>query len=101
MTPLLKKLLIALGIALVIFGAVFLSRQFGTDTSVSFDSTMPSEGGDVSTQSALVLANTQKINSLKIDQSFFTSQAFRSLVDNRVQLTPIPSGRENPFVSVQ
>ncbi len=48
-----------------------------------------------------LLTRIVKIESLHIDESFFSNKAFESLQDFSVPLIEEPSGRPNPFAPVQ
>jgi hypothetical protein len=56
-------------------------------------------GDGLSSGSAVgdILELSNKLNSITIDGSLFTSPVFQSLVDTSVPITPENSGRPNPF----
>lgn len=49
---------------------------------------------------AQVLGLLNQIQSLQIDDSFFTGAAYNSLQDYSVAVPPLPVGRENPFAPI-
>jgi len=97
MTPLLKKLLILLGILamILVFYVIASTGKTGVD-DVSYMS-----DSDLLIRSEKILENTRKIRALRIDQTLFTDSDFASLSDTRVSLPDIRTGRQNPFSPVQ
>lgn len=99
MSSLLKNLLIALGIALVLWlGYMFLMPSAKSDTALN---TSNSTSPNVAVESQQLLSTIQKLKTYNVDSTIFTDQRFVSLKDFRIPLTDEPSGRPNPFAPVQ
>ena len=96
MSNLLKNLLIALGLALILFIGYFLFMG-GDDTA----GTSGSEGVVFSAaarqKSQELFKTIQELKEYNVDASVLSSEKFRSLEDFRVELGSEPSGRPNPF----
>ena len=102
MSNLFKNLLISLGIALLLG---FIYFVFLKDEDI--------EGGTVdgvirvssiaSLEIERILADTQKINSYLVEEhsNILTDRRFVSLIDRRVDIPEVGTGRENPFSPVQ
>jgi len=97
MTPLLKNLLIALGLAV----ALWLGYQFFMSQE---EAALVSEGDFVATEASRntqeFLLRLQQLRDLEFDQSLFSDGRFRSLVDYRKDIVEEPVGRANPFAPV-
>ncbi len=96
MSPLLKNLIIALGTVLVL-GAVYFMMPQGEENPAGI-----SPESDAVRKSARILADTTKINQLKIGGTFFSDVRFLSLKELSIdaELTDVGTGRENPFEAV-
>lgn len=64
------------------------------ESSISKDSI--SSDDKINTDIAFI-STLESLNNLKIDSTFFTNKAFKSLKDNTVRLEPVNPGRLNPF----
>jgi hypothetical protein len=106
MSNILKNLLIALAISLILVFVYyfFIKDRLGQDEISTFDLQLPS---GMSNEAVLeierILADTQKINSYRIETNddVLTSTAFTSLVDRRINIQDVPTGRSNPFAPVE
>lgn len=90
MSNLLKNLIIALGIAVIVWlGYTFIIK---TDDVVpeGATTTVAGEGGDL-------LVDLKGLKSYNVDAKIFNDSSFTSLVDLRVDLGSQPTGRTNPF----
>ncbi len=47
-----------------------------------------------------IITLAEKMNSLRIDDSVFTSAVFLSLIDREIPIAPESQGRTNPFAAV-
>lgn len=102
MSNVLKNLLIALAITLVLVVVYYLFiRDRVGDETVS----VPPQGTAASAAIEIerIFADTQRINSYRIDEhdDILTDPRFTSLVDRRVEIREVPTGRNNPFAPVQ
>lgn len=101
MTDTLKNILIGLIIVVVLFAAykLLVSKKEEPKTSLTTSSTVGVESRDTFT--TMEAASTlQKIKSIEIDTSLFSGEVFKSLKDFRVEVLPVPVGRDNPFAPV-
>lgn len=95
MSNLLKNLLIALGLAILLFaGYVLFFRDDGSSAGIQVQGTFSEEAAR-ETQNLLATSNELKL--LDIDGRIFSDPLFVSLRDFRVDLGTEPSGRSNPF----
>lgn len=81
----------------VIIGAFFgYSYFFGGDQNngAALSVSTPSPESTVGRDLLIILANLQ---TLRLDDSVFRNPAFQALKNFRVELSPEPVGRENPF----
>ena len=91
-----KKNILILIIVVVCFGIVFiyLTRNNNTDNTSSLstdNSAVPSADAQY------VYTLLQRMSAVKLDDAIFASDAFKSLIDNTIVLTPQDTGRTNPF----
>jgi hypothetical protein len=98
MSPLLKNLVVALGITLVLWVAYSLlgSSDAGTvDVGVV--------NPELRFRSQQILSDTNTIDNYRMDTAVLSDRRFTSLTDTRVNLSAIPvgTGRTNPFAPVQ
>lgn len=102
MSPLLKNLLIALGITLVLWGAMRFYTGSSTDAVLLEDGTLSVDMNSAAVQkSQVILANTRKIDEYRMDTSIFTDVKFSSLLDTRIDLIDVGTGRQNPFAPLE
>lgn len=94
MSYLLKNLIIVLTITLVLGGGYYFiyggSDAEGTGTATVIDASLKQ-------QTDKILADTKRINEYKLDDSIFSDPRFTSLVNTRIELGQVPTGRPNPF----
>lgn len=96
MSPLLKNLLIALGITLTLsVGYLVVGRSATPDAPIGGGST----NQELMNRSQEILNNTNKIDGYHMDTSILQDVRFRSLANTRVDLNAlnVQSGRSNPF----
>lgn len=93
---LIKNLLIALVITMVLASAYYFlsSKNTGIEEFAATEIT-PS----VKQQTEKILLDTQRINELTLDDGIFSDIRFTSLINTRVSLREVPTGRSNPFES--
>lgn len=103
MSNILKNLLIALAITLVLVFVYyfFVKDRLGQDNGSSFEGNLP-VGTNAALEIERILADTQKINSYRIEANddILSSLPFTSLVDRRIDIQDVPTGRDNPFAPV-
>ncbi len=95
MSNLLKNLLIALGLAILLF--VGYTLFFKQDESLTGVETTGTFSAEAALETQKLLATTNELKLLNIDGSIFSDPLFASLRDFRVDLGTEPSGRPNPF----
>jgi hypothetical protein len=96
MNPLLKKILVGVGIAAVLFVLyrVFLVKEPEAPLSSETPSGLPAEqGGDL-------LSLLLELKSITLADAIFSDSAFQTLQDFTVKLAPEPIGRRNPFAPI-
>ncbi|MEN9405257.1 MAG: hypothetical protein RLY47_216 [Candidatus Parcubacteria bacterium] len=95
MNPLLKKILIAVGILLVVFVAyrMFFASEPEEPLSSETVSGLPVEDGDL-------LSLLLQLKSLKLSDELLADPTFVTLQDFTVELAPEPVGRRNPFAVI-
>ena len=99
MSNLLKNLLIALGLAILLFvGYTVVFKEDESLTGIESSGTFSVEA-ELETQRLLATSNELKL--LNIDGSLFSDPLFASLRDFRVELGTEPSGRPNPFSPIR
>jgi hypothetical protein len=99
MSNLLKNLLIALGLAIILFiGYVVFVKGDGESATISESGTLSKEA-ELETQR--LLATLNELKSLNVDGQILTDKLFLSLRDLRVDLGAEASGRQNPFAPVE
>ncbi len=97
MSNLLKNLLIALGLAIILFiGYITFVRDDGSDAMVS-ESLSP----EVRQETQQLLSTLQELKSINVEGRIFSDPLFLSLRDFRVELGTEPEGRSNPFAPLQ
>lgn len=101
MSNLLKNLLIALGLAIILFVGyvVFIKGDSSSDSGLITESS-PS-GTDLGLETQQLLASLNELKSLDIDGRIFSDPLFASFRDFRTELGTEPEGRSNPFAPVQ
>lgn len=106
MSNIVKNLLIAIAITLILVFVYyfFIKDRLGQDETTLFDDSLPvGTSNSAALEIERILADTQKINSYRIEANddVLTSTPFRSLVDRRIDIQDVPTGRPNPFAPVQ
>jgi|JI10StandDraft_1071094.scaffolds.fasta_scaffold26285_5 hypothetical protein len=97
MSNLLKNLLIALGLAIILFiGYITFVRDDGSDAMIS-ESLSP----EVRQETQQLLSTLQELKSINVEGRIFSDPLFLSLRDFRVELGTEPEGRSNPFAPLQ
>lgn len=101
MSNLLKNLLIALGLAVVLFvGYIVFVRNGSDDAGAALGVTGSySPEAEIETQS--LLATLNELKTYNVEGGIFSDPLFLSLKDFRVSLGSEPSGRLNPFAPVR
>ncbi len=99
MSNLLKNLLIALGLAIILFvGYVVFIKNGSTDSDTLVAGTFSEEAG-LESQQLLTTLNELKL--LNVEGRLFSDPLFLSLRDFRIELGTEPGGRSNPFAPVE
>lgn len=95
MNPLLKKILIALGVLVVVFAVyrIFFTTQPDVPLSSETVSGLPAEDGDL-------LSLLLQLKSITLSDELLTDSTFVTLQDFTVKLIPEPVGRRNPFAVI-
>lgn len=97
MSPLIKNVLFALGLAVLLY--LGYTIFFGADNEAVL-----SESGAISGQAAAetqeFLIRLQQLQAVKIDSTLFTDPRFEALEDFRQNPEEEASGRANPFIPV-
>jgi hypothetical protein len=95
MNPLLKKILIAVGILLVLFVAYrfFFAKEPEAPLSSEPASELPAEEGDL-------LSLLLQLKSLTLSDALLTDATYVTLQDFTEELAPEPVGRRNPFAAI-
>jgi len=99
MTDIVKNILIGLIIVVVLFAAYKLLVSKKEEPKVTTSSTVGVRSGDIFTTREAA-STLQKIKSIEVDTSLFSGEVFKSLKDFRVEVLPVPVGRDNPFAPV-
>jgi hypothetical protein len=98
MSNLTKKLIIALGITIVLGGGYMVSVNLkSSDIDTNLATPQGALTSDAAQQTAKFLADIQKLQTYKLDTSFFNDSRFRALIDFRQEITDVNTGRQNPF----
>lgn len=99
MTPKLKKIIIILILAIVLFVvyAVFIKKDPTSQSLVTTGSTASADAQVLGTQISQALL---KIEQIKLDRAIFTSDIYKTLVDRSEPITDEPIGRSNPFAPI-
>lgn len=92
MSSTLQNLIAVLGIILVGGVGYYLYVQ-----NSSLSSTTVTATNEASVQAAQFLSRLNELKTLNLDDSIFNDPRFRSLVDVREDVSPVPVGRQNPF----
>ncbi len=95
MSPLLRNLLFAFGLALILWlGYTVFFRESGELVTV--------EGGvsDVAVQGQEFLTTLTEVRAISLNGAVLNDPRFESLVDQRQDVTPEDVGRQNPFLPV-
>jgi hypothetical protein len=102
MTPKLKKIIILILIAIILFVvyAVFIKKD-PTDTA---DGSLIT-GGSVLSEDARAIGNQisqalMRIEQIKLDKNIFTNVIYKTLVDRSEPIGEEPIGRPNPFAPI-
>lgn len=99
MAHLSKNLLIALGLALVLFVGYFVFIKSDPSDGVVLDQSQLSQEAELETQN--LLATLNELKSFNVEGRIFTDPLFLSLKDFRVDLGTEPGGRANPFAQIK
>jgi hypothetical protein len=99
MSNLLKNLLIALGLAILLFvGYVVFLRDDGAPTPPPG---MEAFSAQAQMESQQLLSTLNELKSLDVEGTLFSDPLFLSLRDFRIDLGIEPDGRVNPFAPVE
>jgi hypothetical protein len=101
MSNLLKNLLIALGLAIVLWIGYTVFFQDSSSSSELLTSSQGTDTAEASLQTEQFLMALNELKSYDFEKTIFTNNNFNSLIDTRVVLGTETSGRENPFEIVR
>lgn len=99
MTPLVKNLLIVLGLCTIGFAAYFIFMQQVSNSPLSFK-TNDAVMENMLSNSRLFIERRQALEQVSLNLSFFTDERFTSLESFTRALETPPVGRSNPFAPV-
>lgn len=94
MSYLLKNLFTVLLITLLLGAGYYFIFGKSSSDETSFDA---GTSGTAKQQTEKILADTKRINEYDLDGTIFLDERFTSLVNSRVDLGSVNSGRNNPF----
>ncbi len=103
MSRLLKNLIIALGIT-ILLGIVyyfFVVRGEGVVVNDVSPEALSATDPDIGLRIEKILADTQKIDTYRLDVSILEDERFKTLKDLRAEISDVDTGRENPFAPVE
>jgi len=97
-----------IAVGFIIIAILFLAYKFlvvkkeEPSPAVSANSSIPgiARNENLSTNTRDASSVLQRIKNIKIDTELFYGDVFKSLEDFRVEILPVPVGRENPFAPV-
>lgn len=101
MSSSLKKLLLALGILIVVGGIYYFVSQSSVSNEIIGISSVDINSEELARQSEKVVADIALVNSIVIDGAIFDDPRFVSLLDTRIPLADITTGRSNPFAPIE
>lgn len=90
-----QKIIIALIVLLTLFVVYYVTMQS------KHVETTEENGFELLQKSEQILADTKRLNTIQIDPTIFDGQDFASLVDTRVPIPDMATGRENPFAPTE
>jgi len=86
------SLIIVGGLGFIAYSIFFMAPSADV-SSVASSTDSTGDGNDI-------VSLAQKLQNVKIDQTLFSSNIFKSLKDYSAPVTPEPQGRPNPFASI-
>ncbi len=95
LSPFIQKALVV-GTTLI----VLLYVGFGLLNKTTDMSSDVTNLSDAAIESQEIITLVDKVNSMSIDSSIFSSQLFAQLIDVSATITPEPYGRQNPFAPI-
>ena len=98
-----KNLIIVIVVLIIAAGAYFYMSGSTTNNDAGLTANVPGINGGpaqagTSEVGTRVLVLLKQVNGLKIDATFFKSQAYSSLVDHTVPIYDQNIGKTNPFI---
>ena len=97
MSPLIKNLFFALGLAVLLY--LGYTVFFAGDGGDPFTETENGGGATIATQEFLI--KLRRIQDIQIDTTFFNDHRFKALEDFQITIEPEETGRPNPFEPVE
>lgn len=98
-------ILIFIVIAIIFAYLVVYSKKKDTgsegNVAVISSGPMSTNGTKIDIEGNEMLMMSESLKGIKIDPGFFDNLIFKSLIDNSVELLPVPAGRVNPFAPVR
>lgn len=102
-TPITKKVLLWIAIAIIVVGGFVFIRSLGGGEASLPDTLLVSEVS-VGPADAIIgqdlLVVLSRLKATRLETSIFSDQAFQSLIDWSVAIAPQPQGRRNPFAPI-
>lgn len=97
MSSLLKNILLALGLALILWLGyrIFFATD---DAALTENNSLIASEAARDTQE--FLTRLQQLRNIKLDATIFADDRFRSFVDHRQEIVDEPVGRTNPFAPI-
>ena len=101
MTNTTKNILTGLVIVVILFTAYkfLVAKKEPPETSVKTSSTIEIDREE-SFAVREAASTLQRIKNIEIDTTVFSGDVFKSLKDYRVEVLPVPVGRDNPFAPI-
>ncbi len=98
MSPLLKNLLIGLGIAVIALIGAYLYQQRPSEVVTTVNERVANQAA-LETQD--FLRRLQELRDVELSDTIFTDERFESLVDWHVETRDEPIGKTNPFAPTE
>jgi hypothetical protein len=94
MSPLLKNLIIALGLAAIAWLGYTLFIAGGEDAGTVYVTS------EATRDAQEFLTKLDQLQAISLDDSLFSDNRFKSLIDLRQDVVPEDAGRPNPFTDI-
>lgn len=101
MSSIIKKLIIALGITIILGAGYYFYTTLNTASQGTLADEYTISGSPVSLRTQKIVADINVVESYSLDVSLFLDKRFTTLIDTRVIIPDVETGRINPFASVE